>query len=112
MTFLDLLIVVVMVLATASLLAVCLMFLVRNRKVRQVCLWIAAGLSVYLGYVGFRINWPGFLGQVVFAGLMALLGIGAVVLERVVKDNDKAFLIARIMAAVSVIAGFGNALLW
>lgn len=108
-TFLDLLIVVVMVLAAVSLLALTLMFLIKNKKVRRVCLYIVAALGLYIGYVGFRINWPGFMPQVILAVLMALAGVGAVVLERLSKDDEKKFLLARVLASVALIVGMLNA---
>ncbi len=109
-TFLDLLIVVSMVLITVGLLSVALMFLVKNKKVRQVCFYIAVALGLYIGYVGIRINWFGFSGQAAFAALLALIGVGAFVLERVKKDSDKAFLFARIAAAAALPLGIMNAL--
>ena len=110
-TFLDLLIIVSMVLIAASFLSVVLMFLVRNKKVQRVCLWIAVGLSLYVGYVGFRINWPDFFGQAVLAAVLVLVSIGALVLERVKKDDEKMFLYARIAAAAALVIGTFNALL-
>ena len=108
-TFLDLLIVVVLALAAVSLVAMALMFLVKNAKVRRVCLWIVAALGIYMGYVGARINFPGFMPEVIIAGAMALAAIGAVVLERLSKGNEKKFLIARIMASAALVAGMLNA---
>ena len=109
-TFLDLLVVVGLSLAAVSAVSVALMFLVKNRRVQQVCLWLVCALSLYVGTVGLRILWPGFLGQAVIALLAALAGIGAFVLERLSKDCEKRFLIARILAAVSLIVGLLNAL--
>ncbi len=109
-TFLDLLVLVVMVLSAVSLLTVALMFLVKNRRVKQVCLYLIAALGVYMGYVGFRILWPGgFMAQVTLAALMALVSVGAVVLERLNKGNQKAFLTAQILASVSLTVGMLNA---
>ena len=108
-TFLDLLIVVVLALAALSLVAIALMFLVKNAKVRRVCLWIVAALGVYIGYVGIRINFPGFLPEVILAGVMALAAVGAVVLERLSKGNEKQFLIARILASAALVVGMLNA---
>lgn len=108
-TSLDLLIIAVMALAAASLLALALMFLVKNRKVKQVCLYIVAGLGLYMGYVGFRIHFPGFLPQMLLAGLFALTAIGAVVLERLGKNDEKKFRIARILASVALVVGMLNA---
>lgn len=110
-TFLDLLIIVSMVLIAASLLSVVLMFLIRNKKVQRVCFYIAAALSLYIAYVGIRINWPDFYGQAVLAVVLALVSIGSVVLERVKKNNDKIFLITRIAAAAALVIGVINALL-
>lgn len=110
-TFLDLLIIVSMALIAASLLSVVLMFLIRNKKVQRVCFYIAAALSLYMAYVGIRINWPDFYGQAVLAVVLALVSIGSVVLERVKKNNDKIFLITRIAAAAALVIGVINALL-
>ncbi len=109
-TFLDLLIVVSMALVAAGVLGLALMFLVKNRKVQQVCLYLMAALGVYIGTVGFRINWLGFEVQAGLAVLMALVCVAAVVLERVKKGDDKFFRISRIMAAVGLVVGLANAL--
>ena len=110
-TFLDLLIVVVLALAAISLVAMVLMFLVKNRTVKRICLYIVAALGIYMGYVGLRILWPGFAGQVALAVLAALVSIGAVVLERLSRDSKAKFLTAQIMASASLIIGMLNAFL-
>ncbi|MBQ4641054.1 MAG: hypothetical protein IJB47_00350 [Oscillospiraceae bacterium] len=110
-TFLDLLIIVSMVLIAASFLSLVLMFLIRNKKVQRVCFYIAVALSLYIGYVGIRINWPGFYGQVVLAAVLVLVSIGALVLERVKKNDGKMFLYARIAASAALVIGTVNALL-
>ena len=71
-TSLDLLILVVMVLAAVSLVAMVLMFLVKNKVVKRICLYLVAALGIYVGYVGLRILWPMFLGQSVIAVLVAM----------------------------------------
>ena len=109
-TFLDVLIVVSLALIAGGLLALALMFLLRNKTAQRICFYIAVALSVYIGYVGIRINWFGFSGQAAFAALLALIGVGAFVLERVKKDSDKAFLFARIAAAAALPLGIMNAL--
>lgn len=108
-TFLDLLIVVVMTLAAAGLAGLVLMFLVKNRKVQQVCFYIVAALGVYIGTVGFRINWPGFEIQAGLAILMALVCVAAVVMERVKKGDDRFSRMARIMATLGLVIGMANA---
>lgn len=110
-TFLDLLIVVVLVLAAVSLVSIALMFLVRNTMVRRVCLWIVAAMGVYMGYVGLRIMWINSAEQSALAVLMALTSIGAFVLERLSKNSKKRFLIARIMASAALVIGMLNAFL-
>ena len=110
-TFLDLLIIVSMVLIAASFLSLVLMFLIRNKKVQRVCFYISVALSLYIGYVGIRINWMGFEGQAVLAAVMALVSIGSLVLERVKKNDDRMFLYARIASAAALVIGTVNALL-
>ena len=110
-TFLDLLIVVVLALAAVSLVAMVLMFLVKNRKVSRVCLWIVAALGIYMGYVGLRIMWVNSFAQSVLAVLMALAAIGSIVLERLSRDHRKTRLAAQIMASVALIVGMSNAFL-
>ena len=107
LTFLDLLVIVAMALAAASLLAVCLMFLVRNRTVKQVCFYLTAVLGLVACYIGLRIFWPEFMVQSVLAVLLGLGSIGSLVLMHLGKENTR--LVAQILAAVSLIAGMINA---
>ena len=108
-TFLDLLVVVVMVLCAVSLVAMALMFLVKNKKIKRICLYLVAALGVYMGYVGCRILWPGFLPQVILAIALALAAIGAVVLERLSKESEKRFLLSQVLASGSLVIGMFNA---
>ena len=109
-TFLDLLVVVAMALAVASLLALALMFLLRNKTARRVCFYVTSALSLYLTSVGLRIGIGGlFTGQIAVAVMTALLGIGAVVLERVGRKSPKLFLLARIACATTTLIAFCNA---
>lgn len=110
-TFLDLLIVVAMALMAASFLALVLMFLVKNKTVQRVCLYIVIALGIYIGTVGFRINWLGFEFQAGLAIALALVGIGALVLERLKKHDDKMFLLSRVLAAAALVVGLANAFL-
>ena len=108
-TFLDLLVVVVMVLCASSLVAMALMFLVKNKKVKRVCLYLVAALGVYMGYVGFRILWINSAAQSALAVALALAAIGAVVLERLSKGSEKKFLLSQILASGSLVIGMFNA---
>lgn len=109
LTGLDLLVIAVMALAAFGLLALLLMFLVKNRIVRKVCFYIVVTLGIYLGYVGLRIMRFGFPFQSAVAVLMALTAVGALVMELVSKGNKKLFLAARIAAAASVVISLFNA---
>ena len=108
-TFLDLLIVVVMVLSAASLLAMALMFLVKSKKVQHAFFYLVVALGIYMGYVGFRILSPTVIWQTVLAVLMALTSLGALMLERLRKGNEKMFLIAKIAASAALVVGMFNA---
>lgn len=109
LTFFDLMIIVVMALAASALLGLALMFLIKNKIVQRICLYVIALLGVYVGTVGWRINWLGFEFQAGLAVLLASVSIGAVVLERVAKNNRVCFLIARIAAAAALVLGMINA---
>ena len=111
-TSLDLLIIVFMALAAAALLSLCLMFLIRNKPARIVFFHIASALGLYVSWVGFRIGIGGlFTIQIAIGILTALMCVGAFVLERVSKGNNKMFLIARIISAAALVIGFFNAIL-
>ena len=107
MTFLDLLVIVSGGLITAGLLVLVAMFLLKGEKARRVCLYIAAALGLYLGYVGYRVNAMSFGAGSMIALVLALAAVAAVVLDRLVARRD----IPRIVAAVSVVGGMMNAFL-
>ena len=111
-TFLDLLILVVIALAAASLVATVLMFLVRNKRVKRICLYLIAALGLYIGCEGLRILWPGFPGQSLIAVLTVLTSIGSVVLERLSRDSKKRFLMAQLLAAGALLVAMINAFVW
>lgn len=66
-------------------------------------------LSLYMAYVGLRINRPDFFGQAVVALMTAGVSNGALVMSLVKKDSGKLFLAARIMAAGALVIGTVNA---
>ena len=110
-TSLDLLVVVFMALAAVTLLSLSLLFLIRSKKVQRICFYIVSALGVYLAYVGIRIGFGMFPIQVAIGIAVALACIGAFVLERVSKGNEKMFLIARIISAAALVLGLFNAVL-
>ena len=110
MTFLDLLVIVSGGIIAAGLLTLAAMFLLKSERARRVALYAAAGLGLYLGYVGFRVNAMsdgigGLLDLV-----LALVGLGAVVLDRFL-SREASFrkYIPQLAAAVSVLGGLANA---
>lgn len=109
-TFLDLLVVVAWGLVAAGVLVLAVLFLVKNDRVRRACLYIAAGLGVYLGYVGFRVNAMSDGIGGLLALVLALVGLGAVVLDRFL-SREASFrkYIPQLAAAVSVLGGLANA---
>ena len=111
-TSLDLLVIVFMALAAATLLSLCLMFLIRHKTARRVFFYIASALGLYVSWVGFRIGLGGqFPIQIAIGVLTAWMCVAAFVLERVCKGNNKAFLVARLISAAALLIGFFNAIL-
>ena len=110
-TSLDLLIIVFMALAAVTLLSLCLMFLIRNKTARKVFFYIASALGLYVSWIGFRIGIGGLFSIQIGIGILtALMCVGAFVLERVSKGNDKMFMIARFISTAALVIGFCNAI--
>lgn len=112
LTSLDWLVIAFMGLAVLTLLSLCLMFLLKNKKAKRILTYVVAVLALYMASVGLRIglgSW--FVTQVALGVVTVLMSIGAVVLERLSKGNDKMLRISRIVAAAALVVGFANALL-
>lgn len=103
-TNLDLLIVAVMAIAALGLLALTLMLLLKNPRWKRICLYLTSILGLYLSYVAFRINWPGFPLQCIAAGVLAVCATAALFLGR--KEPNAP---AQALAAASLVLGFCNA---
>ena len=108
-TFLDLLVIVFMVLASLGLLALCMMFLVRNPRVKKISFYITIALAIYAASIGIRIGYPLFIMQAGMGVLLGVVSIAALVMERKFKNDEKKLMIARVMAAVALVAGIINA---
>ena len=112
LTSLDYLVIVFMGLAALTLLSLCLMFLIRNKKARRVFFYIVLAMSLFLSYVGLYIGLVGwFTTQIAVGVLTVLLSIGAFVLDMISKKDEKKLLIARILGAVTIIIALANAIL-
>ena len=109
LTSLDFLILVVMALVAVSLVAMVLMFLIKNNKFRRVCLYLVAALGIYMGYVGLQLMWPNFAGRSLMAVLAALAAAASIVLERPSKRNANFSLLSRITASAALVTGLLNA---
>ncbi|MBE6893697.1 MAG: hypothetical protein E7482_06775 [Ruminococcaceae bacterium] len=108
LTSLDWLVIVYMGMVAASLLSLCLMFLVRRPRIKQVCLYIVAALGVYAASVGIRIGLGLFPVQVAVGVAAGAASIGAIVLERTAKGSEKKLKTARILAAAALVIGVIN----
>ena len=108
MNSLDLLVIVFMILVAASLLALCLMFLVRNPRIKKVCLYVVSALSIYTGYIGVHIGNSLFPVQTAVGVIVAAVSIAAIVLAATAKDNQKNFRIAQFIATGAWLVGISN----
>ena len=109
---LDWLVIVFMGLAALTLLSLCLMFLLKNKKGKRVCLYIVAVLGAYVSTIGLRIGFVGgFTGQIAVGVVTLIVSVGAAVLDIVSRQDERKEKLARILAAVGLIVGFVNALL-
>lgn len=106
-TFLDLLVVAAGAIAAVGAVSLGLLFLGRRKQSRRVGAWLAAGLGLYLGYVGLRINAPGFPLQCGLAVMLALAGAVALLLHRLPRPGMER--LSGVLAAVSVLGGMVNA---
>lgn len=106
---LDLLVIVSMLMVAASLLSLCLMFLIRRPMLQRICFYVVSALGVYAASVGIRIGFGLFPIQFIIGIVAGAASIGAVVLERLSKDNEQKNKIARVMAAAALIIGTINA---
>lgn len=110
-TSLDLLVIVFMGLAALTLLSLCLMFLLRNKTAKRVCVYIVSALGIYMSSVAIRIGGDLFFDKVVIGIITALVCVVAIVLDILGKKNQKLFPVSRILAAAGLIIGFANAIL-
>lgn len=112
LTSLDWLVIIFMGLAALTLLSLCLMFLLKNKIARRVCLYIVAVLGLFVSAIALLIGHSGgFVTQMFFGVLTALMSLGSIVLSLIGKNNEKYQKIDRVLAAVSLIVGFINAIM-
>lgn len=101
---LDLFVFVFVGLAVATILAIALQFISKNRLVQKIGFYTSSLLAVGLAFCNYE-STPLLYGGEIFAGFaFALLAIGAVIFQFVKKD-EKSFKLARILSAVAVLGG-------
>ena len=64
---------------------------------------------MYAALISLRIFWPFYTGQAIIGVLIGLASLAAVVLERLSRGSKKRYLLARILAAASLVIGLFNA---
>lgn len=107
---LDLLVIVSLALAVASLLALSLMFLAKNRRVKKVNFYIVVALGLYICSISLRMFWPMFFLQSVVGAAFGVMSLASLALERMSKNDEKKFRLARLLAAAALVLGILNAL--
>lgn len=105
MTFLDVLVTVFIGLSVVGLVAIGLMFLGKNHKFQQICLYIVVALGIYACSISIRIGFPFYPMQYILGILAGVMSIAALVLERLSKKDAKKFQLARLLAAASLVLG-------
>ena len=110
---LDLLVIVFMVLAALSFLALLLMFLIKNKIVRSVSIGLSTLVTVATAAFAVYVCGVDYLGQSVIGVLAALGAISAFVLDilNYKLKNDKIGLAARITSAAALVVGVINSLI-
>ena len=110
LTGLDLLVIIFMGLAAGTLLSLCLMFFLKNKKAKRVCFYVVCALALYVSTIGLRIGLAGWFVEQIAIGILAMLAsVAAFVLERISKGDEKKLRIARIISAAALTLGLANA---
>lgn len=103
-TALDYLVILFLVLSTLSLLAIAVMFLVKQPLIKRICLLLLAVTGLYLSAMGIYIGRFVFLGQTLASIVLGIAAIVAVALEFWGK-SEKTSRIARILVTASAVLG-------
>ncbi len=111
MNSLDLLVLVFMGLSVVGLLAVCLMFLMKNVTVKKVCFYFLAIEGMAVSVLNALMTPGSFPGELAIGWGLGALSIAALLLE-ICGKSEKKFMMARIMVAVAVVAGMFNAFVY
>ncbi len=108
MNSLDLLVIVFMAMSAVSLLAVCLMFLMKNETVKKACFWLLTLQGLLVSWLNAMMTPLGFPGELAFGWIFGGMSVAALLLALLGK-GEKHIRLARILAAASVVLGMINA---
>lgn len=111
MTALDYLVVVFMGMSAVSLLAVCLMFLMKKDRIKKICFYFLALEGMALSVLNALMTPGTFPGELAIGWTLGGVSIAALLLE-ICGKGEKKFVVARILVAVAVIAGMLNAFVY
>ena len=109
---LDLLVIVSVALAAVSLLSLCLLFLIRNPRIKALFFYIVAALGICTGYIGFRIGAFLFPAQTAVGVAVAVVSTAAIALFATGRNSERRTKIAQFAASGSLLIGFANAFLF
>ena len=104
---LDLLVLVFVGMSLVSVLAICMMFLMKNRLVKRISLCFLAAQGMMLSLINSRIMSVSFPFELAAGWILGAAALASLPLEFLGKSS-RTHLIARIMAAVSVIGALLN----
>lgn len=108
MNSLDLLIIVFMAMSAVSLLAICLMFLVKHPVVKKVSFYFLALQGMLVAWLNAMMTPFTFPGELAIGWGLGALSVAALLMVLLGK-NEKLTKIARVLVTVSVVAGMMNA---
>ena len=108
---LDMLVIVFMVMSAASLLAVCLLFLMKKEWMKKICFYFLTLQGMLVSWMNAMMTPASFPGELALGWGLGAVSVAALLMELCSK-SEKTTRIARILAAVSVVLGMGNAFLF
>lgn len=111
LTSLDLLVIVFMATSALSLLALCLMFLLRHGIVKKISFYFLTLQGMLLAWMNAMMLPVGYESKIALGWGLGAVSVAALLLE-ICGKSEKKSMIARILAAVSVIAGVLNTFLF
>jgi len=111
LTNLDWLIIVFMGMTGISLLALLLMYLSKNEKIKKITFYFTAIVGMLISWIN-ALSTPGsYMEEVMLGWGLGAMSVAALLLE-ICGKNEKKSKIARILVTISVILGMWNAFIY